>query len=228
MDYDPDYVADMNKPDFDPHCDIALEAAIMDVNEVKAYKWMDKHNKDVCKGANGVVYYKKVLSLKRHSGKTTNYASTYGAGGPTIARAAKVPEAVGNKLWEAYWARNWSIKSIAEACITKQCKGLKWLWNPVAKMWYYLKKEKDRFSTLNQGTGSYCFDIWLQEILKLDPDTKFVAQFHDEIIISIKKGMRDYYSKLLTDAVDNANIVLGMKRDLGVGIDFGGNYSEIH
>jgi hypothetical protein len=34
-----------------------------------------------------------------------------------------------------------------------------WLYNPVSKFWYSAIY-KDIFSTLNQGTGVYCFDTW--------------------------------------------------------------------
>lgn len=174
--HDPEYVKDMQRDDFDPHCDIAQEAGIMSRSEVIAYKHLDKNDLKEAVGRDGVTYNKKVLSGKRHSGKGTNYSATYGAGGATIARTAGVSEAIGNKLHKAYWDRNWSLKAIADECKVKQSRGLKWLWNPVAQMWYYLKKDKDKFSTLNQGTGTYCFDLWLKKILEKRP--QLTGQFH--------------------------------------------------
>ena len=48
---------------------------------------------------------------------------------------------------------------------TKSVNGSLWLFNPVSKLWYSLRAEKDIFSTLNQGTGTFCFDMWLGFIL---------------------------------------------------------------
>lgn len=55
----------------------------------------------------------KKITAERQKGKTTNYASVYGAGGKTIASAADVPESVGFELHAAYWELHWSIKELA-------------------------------------------------------------------------------------------------------------------
>lgn len=223
--YDPDYVRDMMQDDFDPHCDIAAEAGLMTADEVKAYKLMDAQDvKEI--DYNGKHYVKKVLALKRHAGKSCNYASKYGAGGPTIARAAGVSEATGNKLHKAYWSRNWSLKKIADDCIVKQALGVKWLWNPIANMWYWLKTDKDKFSTLNQGTGTYCFDMWIKEVLKRRQ--QLTGQSHDEGIWEVKKGYREQAAKLLKDAIQEVNKKLKLNRDLDVGVQFGPSYGDIH
>jgi hypothetical protein len=223
--HDPDYVRDMQADDFDPHCDIAGEAGIMTPDEVKAYKYMD--NKDLSSyELNGTTYCKKVLARKRHGGKGTNYSATYGAGGATIARTAGVPEEVGHKLHKAYWDRNWSLKAIAEECLVKQSNGLKWLWNPVACMWYYLKKDKDRFSTLNQGTGTYCFDMWVKEVMDRRP--QLTGTFHDELILEVRVGHREGATALLNKCIDIVNGKLKLNRDLGCDVEFGVDYSCIH
>lgn len=166
------------------------------------------------------------LSLVRHAGKGTNYAATYGARGPTIARSAGVEEHVGDQLFDAYWSRNWALTAIADEQIVKNSRGLKWLWNPVAKIWMFLKADKDRFSTLNQSTGTYCFDRWVWHILKRRP--QLTAQFHDEVILELKIGNRDAMTKILKDSIDDVNEELSLSRDLGCDVDFGRDYSEIH
>lgn len=224
--HDPEYVKSMLAKDFDPHCDIAEVAGLMTSSEVKAYKWMDQRDLKEVVGKDGTKYVKSVLADKRYAGKSANYSSTYGAGADTIARAAGVPRRVGKSLHKAYWERNWSLKAIADECITTEAIGLKWLWNPIANMWYYLKKDKDKFSTLNQGTGTYCFDMWIKEILKTRK--QLTAQFHDEIILEIKKGHRKAAEKLLRDAISVVNKELKLNRELGIDIDFGDNYAQIH
>ena len=219
--HDPEYVTDMMQPGFDPHCDMALAANLMTDDDVKFYKSFDKEN------GNDEEYAKhSKLALIRHAGKGTNYAATYGATGPTIARAAGVDESVGDILHEAYWSRNWSLIAIAEECMVKNSRGMKWLWNPVAKMWFYLKAEKDRFSTLNQGTGTYAFDRWVYYIIEQRP--QITAQFHDEVILELKKGNQDAMTDILKKAIDQVNDELQLNRKLDCDVDFGESYAEIH
>lgn len=224
--HDPEYVKTMMSPDFDPHCDIALEAGIMSEDEVKAYKWLDAKGLDEVRGRSGKLYVKSELSQKRHKGKSTNYSATYLAGPPTIARSAGVPESEGKVLHKAYWDRNWALKAIADECTVKQSRGIKWLWNPVANMWYYLKAEKDRFSTLNQGTGTFCFDLWVKFILEARP--QLTADFHDEVVLEVRKGNRDKATKLLKDCVGKVNDRLKLNRELDVDVSFGPTYADIH
>ena len=166
------------------------------------------------------------LTLERHKGKTTNYASTYGAGAQTIARGAEATIKEGEELHKAYWNRNWSLKAIAEEQTTKNVNGKLWLLNPVSGLYYELRSKKDIFSTLNQGTGTYCFDMWVKEILK--KDVKLLAQFHDEIVFDSPLGYRERVIELLKDCVGRVNDTLKLKRRLDVDVDFGKTYAEIH
>ena len=110
---------------------------------------------------------------------------------------------VGEKLHQAYWERNWPLNAIADSCTVKNSRGLQWLWNPVSELWYYLKAEKDRFSTLNQGTATYAFDRWVHYIL--ERRQQLTGQFHDEVILELKIGYRDQMTKLLKDCIGEVN-----------------------
>ena len=219
--HDPDYVRAMQVDGFDPHWDIALEAGMADQAMVDEYKAYDK---DTATPEQAAAH--SAQALVRHGGKSCNYAATYGAAGATIARAAGVEEFVGNQLHAAYWSRNWSLKAIADEQLVKKSRGLSWLWNPVAKMWIWLKNEKDRFSTLNQSTGTYCFDRWVWYILSKRP--QITGQFHDEVILELKVGNREAMTKLLKWAVAQVNDELKLNRDLDVDVDFGVTYADIH
>lgn len=222
--HDPEYVTEMLTPGFDPHLDMAVTAGLMSEKEVA---WFKEHKKIHPDDMTPEVYAEfNRLSLIRHGGKGTNYSATYGARGPTIARAAGVAEEVGEKLFNAYWARNWSLTAIADECIVKNSRGMKWLWNPVARIWMFLKADKDRFSTLNQSTGTYAFDRWVYHILERRP--QLTAQFHDEVILELKKGNQDAMTKILKDAIADVNIELKLSRDLDCDVDFGRDYSAIH
>ena len=59
------------------------------------------------------------LNFERQKGKTTNYSSVYGAGGPKIAEAAGIPEQEGYNLHEAYWKVNWSVKALSNDQMVK-------------------------------------------------------------------------------------------------------------
>jgi len=219
--HDPDYVRDMMTEGFDPHLDMCMAAGLLSFEQTELYKAFDKGNHTTEQAK-----VHSAMSLLRHGGKGCNYAATYGATGPTIARAAGVDEAIGNQLFEAYWKRNWSIAAIANECEVKQSRGMKWLWNPVAKLWIFLKAEKDKFSTLNQSTATYCFDRWLHYVLLRRP--QLTGQFHDELILNLKKGNRDAMIKILKNSIKDVNEELCLNRELDCDIDFGDSYAAIH
>ncbi len=108
--YDPEYVKEMCTPDFDPHLDLALFAKAISKEQSDGYK-------------QGVPELKKLVKPIRSAYKSANYACTYGAGGPTVARTAGVKEREGYKLVEAYWKRNWALEKIAAACKVKTVNG---------------------------------------------------------------------------------------------------------
>lgn len=212
--FDPEYVMEMTTPDFDPHIDLAVFAGAMKPEDAIIYKAGE--DKERVKELKGV----------RHVYKTVNYACVYGAGGETIGRSAGVSTADGKKLQEAYWRRNWSVKAIAEAQLTKQVFGQMWLYNPVSELWYSLRADKDRFSTLNQGTGVYCFDTWVRHTKR--NGFPLVGQFHDEFIGLIKLGSRERATTHINNAMRATNEELKLNRELGCSIQFGKSYSEIH
>jgi hypothetical protein len=101
-----------------------------------------------------------------------------------------------------------------------------WLYNPVSRFWYSLRQQKDIFSTLVQGTASYVFDRWVEFIL--EKRKQLTSQFHDEIVLCIRKGFREQASKLCFDAIDKLNKELNLNRKLDIGVQYGDRYSSIH
>lgn len=204
--YDPEYVKEMQVEGFDPHLDLALSAGAVNQQEVDDYK----SGKD------------KSITPIRHNYKGGNYACTYGCGVVTLARQLGITKSQAARIHKAYWSRNWSLKEISKAVKTKQ----DWLYNPVSKIWYKLRSEKDIFSTLNQGTGVYCFDLWIGFILQKRP--QLTAQFHDEIILELQKGDEDKIEDILKQSIAKVNKLLKLNRDLDCDVQFGKNYSQIH
>lgn len=218
--YDPEYVATMQEEDYDPHILMALTAGMVTRKEYEDFK------KGI-KSANAKAARKK--------GKTTNYASVYNAGAAKIAQAAGVSLKEGKALHEAYWKLNWSVKAIAEdQCVIRDSRGHKWLVNPINGFCYALRKESDRFSTLAQGTGSYFFDMWVDNILteteKRYGNKTLTGSFHDECILCVKDSdkFKAEFTKIIKEAVDKVNETYKLRRLLGCETQSGKRYSEIH
>lgn len=216
--HDPEYVKEMLSPDFDPHIDLAVFAGLMTHEDGALYKAADKEfeHTEIYKGL------KKVRAV----GKKVNYTAVYGAGGAAIGRAAGQSKREGEALKEVYWKRNWSVLAIAAEQVVKKCLGGMWLFNPVSELWYSLRYEKDRFSTLNQGTGVYCFDKWIMEFRK--HRSQITAQVHDEVVLTVRLGHREKVVAMLKAAIKVVNEELKLNRELDVDVQFGTSYADIH
>jgi hypothetical protein len=224
-DYDPEYVKKQMAPDYDPHLEICTTGNMLTELQVKGFK-LKTLAQDVMDHISNVV---------RPQGKATNYSCQYGAGGASVARSAGVELSMGNFLKDTYWRLNWSINAIAEACVVKKVGKEKYLQNPINGFWYWLKADKDRFSTLCQGSGAYVCDMWIQAIFNIFKERyntvpPLVAQFHDEIIMRTKKTekAREVWRGIIQEAIQIVNTDLSLNRDMGCDCQFGDNYSEIH
>ena len=224
--YDPKYVSTMMEDDFDPHLLMAVTAGFIVEKDMEEYKAGNKQP-HVTKG--------------RKLGKVCNYSAVYGAGAAKIAQTAKVDDVVGRQLHEAYWNLNWSVQAIAadQALVKLEKKDKNyyhtlWLINPVNGFCYSLRAEKDIFSTLCQGTGSFFFDMWVKNILRRQKEmfgvTKLQLQMHDEIMYSFKgtEQLRVAMEKIIRDSIQDVNEEFLLRRKLDVDVQFGERYSEIH
>lgn len=207
--FDKKYVREMMVPGFDPHLDLAVAAGALTEGQAKAHK-------------GGREDYSEV----RHTYKQTNYSCQYGAGGATVARAAGLTKREGDKLVEAYWKRNWAVKAVPKTIKTKKEFGSMWLLNPISNLWYSLRTEKDIFSTLVQGSGDYCFSTWKKHVLSRRE--QLTGNFHDELVLHVKKGYRKQAEQLLRWAIRETNKELRLNRELDIDVQFGECYADIH
>ena len=159
----------------------------------------------------------------------------YGGSPDAIARGGGITLDLAKRLHEGYWKLNWSVKAISdEQCVFEDNTKQKWLINPINGIAYSLRTEKDRFSTLCQGTGSYLFDIWVDRILEVMKERfgvkRLTGGFHDEIILCFKdlQNNRDIMTKLVNDAIDWVTSEYMLRRKLGCDIQYGKRYSDIH
>ena len=221
--HDPEYVATMQSEGFDPHILMAKIAKMITVEEFEAFM------------ADPDAKHPPHVKKARRNGKTTNYASVYNAGAAKIAQAAGCDLEEGKVLHTAYWELNWAVKAIAdEQVVIKDSRGGKWLVNPINGFCYSLRKDSDRFSTLAQGTGSFFFDMWVDNILnamyaKWGRKT-LTGSFHDECIICMgdSPANREALSQIIQDAIQKVNSDFGLRRQLGCKTQFGGRYADIH
>ena len=207
--YDPDYVEEMSKDGFDPHLDLAKHAGAVTQDQI------DKHNSG-----------ESSLKSLRKNYKVVNYSATYGVGAAKLSRETGMSVGEASALLDAYWERNWAVKQFAEDQKIRKIDGEMWVQNPVSKFWHNLRYEKDAFSTINQSTGAYCFDKWVA--LYRTKRGNIIGQFHDESINLVKKGDEQVHTDALLWAIKKLNEELKLNVDLGIDVQYGLRYSDIH
>lgn len=75
-------------------------------------------------------------------------------------------------------------------------------------------------------TGVYCFDTWLRRVRA--KGIKIIFQYHDEICFKIPIGKEEETRALLLEAIKETNEELKLNVQLGISVDFGQSYSDIH
>ena len=211
--HDPEYVKEMSKPGFDAHLDLAKFSHVVTQEEI------NKYNEKIAE------VVEKLYPIRKKF-KKTNYSATYGIGKDKLGRDANIPVKEAAQLLDMFWKRNWAITAVAEETYVKHLNGEMWLYNPVSNFYYSLRFEKDIFSTLNQGTGVFCFDSWIKEVRKRR--SQMTGQFHDEGIWCLKEGYEERMTKLLKDSIKAVNDKLQLNIQLDVDIQFGKTYAQIH
>lgn len=247
--YDREYVLSQMSADFDPHLEIAQEGGLLKQHEVWFYKIVkesfprENYPKDAeldrllsLPDAEKKAEVKRISEI-RGKGKGTNYSCQYGAGAATVARTAGVPLSVGKSLVKAYKNVNWSIEKIAQSQTIKKVSHGTYQLNPFNGMWYHLKTDKDRFSTLVQGTGAYVLDLWLgfQFNLRNNPKygfdesgVKLLATFHDEQVVEFKEDFKDSVEVLMKDSLSKVNERFKLEIPFDCDVQFGVTYADIH
>lgn len=228
--FDPDYVNTMRVPGFDGHIDIAVFAGLMSELDAAFYKDIAKRKDE--EGEDFVYYSEEEknefarLSKVRSNAKTVNFGGVYGIGPAKLAEQLKITLDEAYALHTAYWERNHAVKKVANGCRTRAIGNYTWLYNPISKFWYFLKNEKDKFSTLNQGSGVFVFDTWVYHVRK--KAIKILLQYHDELLTMGKNEQAKFIAKKLQEAMDETNALLKLNVTIRISIDFGKNYADCH
>lgn len=169
--------------------------------------------------------YKRIHAIRKKA-KVVTYSAMYGVGKAKLARTTGMKEREADALLKAFWKINWAVREVAAAAEVKTVDGQMWVKNPVSNFWYALRYERDSWSTINQGTGVYCFDTWLAHYLLKRPN--IVSQFHDESCNVVKIGDEEEHSRVLQWAIDKTNEKLKLNVDLGIDIKYGNTYASVH
>lgn len=216
---DPKYVEEMSKPDFDPHLTLAVIAEVITKGDYNFYVNY-KEGQDSAR-------YKQIHAVRKKA-KVVTYSATYGVGKRKLARSTGMTESDAKQLIEGFWKLNWAVQKFAEAQEknVRTINGQMWIQNPVSKFWHPLRFKKDIFSTLNQGTGVFCFDTWIAFYSSRRPD--IIGQFHDETINPVKIGDEQKHEATLRRAISKTNEKLKLNIDLDIDVQFGSDYSKIH
>lgn len=229
--YDYEYAQKLIVKGYDPHLDLACSAELLQQWQVDRYKELKKKED---KTQEEQLEFSKLDKI-RAAGKIGNYGCQYGSGADTLSLNADIPLDIAKKVVEGYKKLNWSIKTIADdQCVIVDDRGDKWLVNPINGFAYSLRSDKDRFSTLCQGTGSFFFDVWVDKILE-KMYSKFkvkrlTGQFHDEYITCFKdtESNKLIMEEITRESISEINKEYLLRRPLDCDVAFGYRYSEIH
>ena len=208
--HDPQFVEDMSVDGYDAHLDLALHAGAVTQEQI------DKHNA-------GEINLKPLRSKY----KAANYSCVYGVGAPKLARETGMSEREAKALIDAYWDRNWAVKKVAKDQYVKTLSdGTMWLKNEVSGFYHNLRYDKDRWSTTNQSTGVFVFDMWVM-FCRL-AGLKISMQYHDEILLTVAKGDEARVSGIIHEAMSKVNERLKLNVVIEVEEQYGDSYASVH
>jgi len=224
--FDPDYVAEMQSPDWEPHLSVAVKAELMSKEDSDFYKKVDRAEDKSVFSPEEIAKFKE-LKLVRAKGKTTNFSATYKVGAKTLSTRLKSTEKFAKKVLDAYWELNKSQKQFEQTCQTKTVRGQLWVKQPVSGFWYTLRAMKDIFSTVNQSTAVYVFDTWVKYMRQLGLVISFQA--HDEAMLIVHNDVpKEEIKNKIQKAMDLTNKELHLNVTMKCSFDVGQNYKDVH
>jgi len=220
IDLDPEYVNSMQVKGYDSHLSFAEYAKAVSKEDSDWFKEQKKleHPEDEDR-------FNELFKI-RHRYKQVNYMSTYSVGAAKLGKYLEIPKSQAKKMIDDYWGLNWSVKKFAESCKKKKGIGKEWILNPFNGFWYELRSEKDRFSAVNQGTGSFIFDCWCKICEKRG--IKLTLQMHDEQGIICRPKDKEQITKILEESIEEVNNIFNIRIKMGIDVQFGNSYAEVH
>ena len=130
------------------------------------------------------------------------------------------------KLLDAYWGKNFAVKLRANAAPVKSCLKTQWIYNDLVNVWFELRSEKDRFSSLNQGLGSVIFYNWVKEMR--GRGVKITLNMHDEIQIRSKPEGVEVIKQTALESIRVVNEKFNLRVPIKIDISVGSSYGSTH
>jgi len=223
--YDPKYVEDMNTPGYDAHLEIGVLAGMITQEDIDFYRDFEKRI-EAKENTNEEKNRFKSIKTIRHKAKIVNFSSTYKIGADALSRNSGLKLKQAKKILRIYWERNKAILQVEDSFKVKIINNQKWIQNPVSQFWLILRNDKDKFSTVNQNTAVYCFDVWVGFMRNLS--IKIGLQMHDEVLFNVNKDKIEETKKLVHKAMQLTNEKLKLNIEIGCSANVGNNYYEIH
>lgn len=218
----PDSITELLDPEFDTHLDLAKFAGRVTDEEIAQYKYIKKE-KDFS-GDNATLYAR--VDAIRHIFKTCNYAALYGIGATKLAKELGITKKEAMFILESYWNKNYAVKLCANSAPVKSHLGITWIYNSIVKIWFRLKSEKDKFSSLNQGLGSIIFYMWVREVRS--HGVKVTLNMHDEIQCRTRPEDVENKKQILLSSIDKVNKILNLTVPIRIEIEVGNSYGATH
>lgn len=239
----PDLIKETQQPFFDPHLKIAVVSNLMTEDEAIWFKWKKENKERKEKGLSDLpvevfgslsstfsVGNEKDLmdrlKASRHKAKTTNYSSLYGVTPPTLARTLGILEKEAQKLIQGYWTVHWAVKDVTKTFNIKTVGDELWILNPISRFRHHLRNEKDAFSTVNQSSATYCFNIWVWNIT--NTGIWPISNGHDDTLLRCNEGEEEKVKKIVIKAMEQTNRQLKLNIKLDCEVQVGDNLSETH
>lgn len=239
----PDLIKETQRPFFDPHIKIAVASNLMTQDEGVWFKWKRENNDRKNRGEPELpievfgslsstfkVQDEKALmdklKLARNKAKTTNYASLYQVGASTLSRNLSIPKKEAQTLIDSYWTVHWAVREVTKTFHIKQVGNEMWVLNPISRFRHNLRNEKDVFSTVNQSSAVYCFNIWLHNITK--QGVWPICQSHDDLVIVCNEKNTEKVKGIITKAMEATNRQLKLNVELACEVQVGDDLSKTH
>lgn len=224
-DIDPSSITELLDSNFDTHLDLCVFSGRMSQEESDFYKdTKSRMKKEEVTEADKKEFAR--LDKIRHQFKTVNYSALYGVGKAKLSRELSTSLKEAEFLLNAYWNKNYAVKVRSEAAPVKEYSGLKWIYNDIVGVWFELRSEKDRFSSLNQGMGSIIFYSWVREVRSRG--VKITLNMHDELQMRVHKDKIDEVKSILQESMDKVNEKFKLTVSIKIDIVTGKNYGETH
>lgn len=225
---DPTSIDNLLDDTYDTHMALAEFSGLLSKEDVERYKELKAILKEVGHLESTLSKELQRLDSVRDKAKTTSYSALYGVGPSKLAKELGVLKSYAEKLLKAYWDINWAVVTFANSATVTQWNNLKWIEHPFTKIKYEFRKDYSKFSSLNQGLGSWVVGRWIKEMRNLGIKITFFCHDECQLIEDDNKDTIQNTLAMAQKAMDTVNAELGFVVPIKVDSKIGKNYGETH